>query len=156
MTRLHLLAAAVVLAAAPALAAPTRAFLNEAAKGDQSEATLGRYIAGHGGSAAVRQYGAMLSRDHGSHRVQVAQLARRMNVSLAGGMMPEAARELDKLHGMRGPTFDREVRRYMIEDHEKDIAKYQAQVRGGDRQTAALARQTLPVLRHHLQAARSL
>jgi putative membrane protein len=71
-------------------------------------------------------------------------------------MMPEARAEQSKLMHLRGRAFDREVRRYMINDHQKDIAKFEAQARSGDRQTASLARMQLPVLRKHLRIAESL
>ena len=71
-------------------------------------------------------------------------------------MMPEARAELAKLQHLSGKAFDREVRRYMIEDHTKDIAEFRSQERDGDHQTAALARQTLPVLRKHLAMAEAL
>jgi putative membrane protein len=79
-----------------------------------------------------------------------------MGVSVPSSMMPEARSEQRKLERLRGRAFDREVRRYMINDHEKDIAKFEAQARSGDRRTAALAREQLPVLRKHLRIAESL
>lgn len=57
---------------------------------------------------------------------------------------------------MRGRAFDMEVRRYMIDDHHKDIAKFQEQARSGDRRTANLARAQLPTLRKHLRIAESI
>ena len=44
----------------------------------------------------------------------------------------------------------------MIDDHKKDIAKYEKQASSGDPQTAALAKDTLPTLRKHLETAESL
>jgi hypothetical protein len=44
----------------------------------------------------------------------------------------------------------------MIKDHREDIAKFEAQTRNGDRETARLARMQLPVLRKHLRIAESL
>jgi putative membrane protein len=44
----------------------------------------------------------------------------------------------------------------MIHDHQKDISDFEKQARSGDRQTAALARAQLPVLRKHLRIAQSL
>ena len=70
--------------------------------------------------------------------------------------MAEARSEMRKLERMRGRAFDMEVRRYMINDHEKDIATFQSQVRTGDRRTAALARAQLPTLRKHLHLAESI
>lgn len=79
-----------------------------------------------------------------------------MHVSVPTAMMPEARSEYGKLQRMRGREFDREVKRYMIEDHQKDIADFEDQAKNGDRQTAALARAQLPTLRKHLRIAQGL
>jgi hypothetical protein len=44
----------------------------------------------------------------------------------------------------------------MVEDHTKDIAKYEKQETDGDPQTSGLAKETLPTLRKHLVTANSL
>lgn len=79
-----------------------------------------------------------------------------MNVSVPTSMMPEARSEYSKLQHLRGHAFDREVKRYMINDHRKDIGDFAEQARHGDRRTAALARAQLPTLRKHLRMAESL
>ncbi|MBV9882554.1 MAG: DUF4142 domain-containing protein, partial [Sphingomonadaceae bacterium] len=61
-----------------------------------------------------------------------------------------------RLQRLSGPAFDREFVRYMTRDHREDIAKFEQQVRTGDRRTAALARAQLPTLREHLRIAESL
>lgn len=152
-----LAAGALLLAlAVPAAAAPPAKFLADEAKGDTSEGKLGTLIAARGASAQTRRFGTMLARDHGAHRVKVDALARRMNVRAPHEMMPEAQTELTKLQGLHGKAFDAEVRSYMIDDHQKDIAEATEQARSGDARTAALAKATLPTLRHHLQQARAL
>ena len=70
--------------------------------------------------------------------------------------MPEARAEYAKLQHLSGRAFDREVRRYMIDDHRKDISEFKEQAQSGDRRTAELARMQLPVLRKHLRIAESL
>ena len=54
------------------------------------------------------------------------------------------------------PAFDREFARYMVQDHKTDISDFEKQVATGDKATADLARQTLPVLRKHLATAEHL
>ena len=44
----------------------------------------------------------------------------------------------------------------MIEDHRKDIEKYEKQSDSPDAETADLATKTLPTLRKHLEAANAL
>ena len=151
-----LILVAASLTSAAAFAAPPRSFLSDAIKGDNSEATLGRVIAARGYSAQVKSFGATLTRDHSNARVQAAAVARSFGMVPSRAMMPEARSEMRKLERMRGPAFDREVRRYMIDDHRKDIATFKAQARNGERRTASLARAQLPVLRKHLRLAESI
>ena len=155
MIRKALLVAALAVSTS-ATAAPANKFLSDAIKGDNSETTLGRLIASRGSSTSVRSFGRTLERDHSTARVQAAAVARRMGVAVPSSMMPEARSEMRKLERLRGRAFDREVRRYMIHDHRKDISEFDDQARRGDRRTAALARQQLPTLRKHLRIAESL
>lgn len=147
---------AFLVVSSAAGAAPASGFLHDAIKGDNSETRLGQLIASRGASAAVRSYGRTLARDHSSARVQAAAVARHMRIQVPTSMMPEARSEYAKLERLRGRAFDREVRRYMINDHRKDIADFQDQTRHGYHRTAALARAQLPVLRKHLRLAESL
>ena len=151
-----LLFTTALLVSSAAGAAPASKFLHDAIQGDNSETRLGALIAAHGSSAAVRSFGRTLERDHSAAKVQAAAVARRMHVPVPSSMMPEARSEYAKLERLRGRAFDREVRRYMINDHQKDIADFEKQARKGERQTASLARAQLPVLRKHLRIAESL
>jgi putative membrane protein len=151
-----LFATAFLAFATPAFAKPAPEFLQHSLKGDNSEINLGRLIEQRGASATVRSFGRTLYRDHSMARTQAAAVAREMRVALPGTMLPEAKAEYRKLSHLRGHAFDREVRRYMINDHEKDIADFSKQARTGDRRTAALAREQLPTLRKHLRIAESI
>lgn len=147
---------AACLTSTAALAAPPAKFLQDAIKGDNSEITLGRLIAARGHSAQVRSFGNTLYRDHSTARGQAAAVARQMGVRPPTAMAPEARAERRKLERLHGRAFDMEVRRYMIHDHQEDIAKFRAQARTGDRRTADLARAQLPTLRKHLRIAESI
>ena len=147
---------AACLTSTAALAAPPRSFLADAIKGDNSEAALGRVIAARGYSAQVRHFGATLTRDHSAARVQAAAVARSYGMRPPASMMPEARSELRLLTRLHGRAFDREVRRYMVSDHRKDIGSFERQARNGDRRTAQLARAQLPTLRKHLRIAQSI
>src|SRR5206468_1471972 len=116
-----LIFAGAMLASSAAVAAPPAKFLNEAIQGDNSETRLGQLIAENGASRPVRTFGSTLVSDHTRARAQAADVARQMHVPVPNSMMPEARNEYSRLQHLRGPAFDREVRRYMIDDHQKDI-----------------------------------
>jgi putative membrane protein len=155
MLRRILLASAILIPAAAA-AAPPAMFLRSAIRGNFSEVTLGRLIQNRGASPQVRQFGGMLVRDHSKGLAQAQAIAARLHLRIPAVLTPEAARELPLLRHLRGRAFDREVRRYMINDHVKDIGAFRAQVRSGDRATSGYAAATIPVMQRHLAMARSL
>jgi putative membrane protein len=156
MIRKFLIAAAALAIPAAAVASPSAVFLRKAIDGNYSEVMLGRQIQARGASGQVRNFGAMLVRDHGKGLAQAQQIADRKNVRHAAAMTPEARHEMKVLRRLSGRSFDREVRRYMINDHIKDIAEFKAQVRSGDRATSGYAAATVPVMQHHLSVARSI
>lgn len=151
-----IIVAAAILVPASALAAPAPVFLRAAIQGNYSEVTLGRMIQHQGSTQEVRSFGSMLVGDHGKGLEQAQAIADRMHLRIAATLTPEARMEQRRLQRLSGRSFDREVRRYMIDDHQKDIALFRAQVRSGDRATAAYAAATIPVMQHHLSMARSL
>lgn len=155
MRRTILFASALAMAA-PAVAAPPAHFLKDAIEGDYSEATLGKLIHAKGTSAEVRNFGAMLAHDHGAALPKAQAVAAREHLHIRATMAPEARDELYRLKRLSGAKFDREVARYMVEDHKKDIAEFKEQARTGDKATAALASATIPVLQKHLDTAEAI
>jgi putative membrane protein len=149
------LVASAALAGA-ALAASDQDFLKKALEGDNSEMALGQMAEQRGASAGVRDFGRMLHDDHAAAKAKALPVAQEHGVPDTADMAPEAKAEAQKLKGLSGPAFDREFVRYMVTDHKKDIADFQKQARHGDRQTASLARETLPDLRKHLKTAQQL
>lgn len=152
----RILIVAVALVPASALAAPAPVFLRAAIQGNYSEVSLGRMIQRQASTQEVRSFGSMLVGDHSKGLQQAQAIADRMRLRIPATLTPEARREQRRLQRLSGRAFDSEVRRYMIEDHQNDIALFRAQVRSGDRATAAYAAATIPVMQHHLSMARSL
>ena len=158
---MHRTLATLACVAAAAMSVPafadTSDFLTKAIKGDNSESRLGALAARMGHSAEVREFGAMLVRDHDKARRQAVPVAERRRVPVPTAVAQEARAEYVKLQGMRGAAFDREFGRYMVEDHRKDIADFEKEAASRDpADVRALARQTLPALRRHLAAARAI
>jgi putative membrane protein len=151
-----ILIVAVALVPASVLAAPAPVFLRAAIQGNYSEVSLGRLIQHRGSTQEVRSFGSMLVTDHGKGLQQAQAIADRMHLRIPATLTPEARREQRRLQRLSGRGFDREVRRYMIVDHQNDIALFRSQVRSGDRATAGYAAATIPVMQHHLSMARSL
>jgi len=147
-----------MLAATAAHAQPgpgPREFINDAIEGDNAEVMFGRMAVLRSRDPDIRAYGRMLQADHNQAKAQAIRVGRRYHVRPSLGLPGEAIAERRRLERMNGRAFDREFVDYMIEDHQKDIDKFQAATRF-EGPAGRLAEQTLPTLRHHLDMARSL
>lgn len=132
------------------------AFVTDAIKGDNAEVAIGNLAADKATSQAAKDFGKMLATDHGAHKDKLAALAVTAGITVPDTPSDEGKANLDKLKGLSGAAFDKEFKRLMVDDHTKDIAKYEKQASSGDAQTAALAKETLPTLHKHLDTANSL
>lgn len=154
-----LLLGAIALTASAAQASPqSRAeFVRHALRGNNSEVAVGRLAMTRGASREVRNFGRMLVNDHGKARTEVLRLARQNGVRPTSAPTPEGAAVRARLMPLRGAAFDQAFAQAMIEDHQKDIADYEAEAnRRGDGAVAQYARRQLPALRHHLETARRI
>jgi putative membrane protein len=137
------------------VSAADQAFLTDAMKGDNSEVALGYLAQQNGASQGVKALGQMLATDHGAHGATIAALANQLQVPTTGDMNPDAKAEETKLNALTGADFDKEFVRATIEDHKKDIAKYE-QAAKGTGPVAEMAQTTLATLKKHLEAAEAL
>ena len=139
-----------------AIAKTEKEFLGDAIKGDNSEVALGSLAASKGGSEPVKTFGQTLVSDHSKAKTQATALAAKLGVSPSGEISSEAEKEMVKLQRLNGRDFDEEFARYMVKDHEKDIAEFKAEAAKGHGPAQQLASQSLPTLEKHLEMAKSL
>jgi putative membrane protein len=131
------------------------AFLTDAMKGDNGEVALGTLAEQKDASQGVKDLGKMLVDDHGAHKQTLATLDQQLGVTTTTDLKTEAKTEQTKLNGLSGAAFDKEFVRATVEDHKKDIAKYEEQAKATG-PVADMAKQTLPTLKKHLEAAQKL
>lgn len=141
-------------AANPAAGADSQ-FVTDAMKGDNAEVAIGQLAQEKSASPAVKTFGKALADDHGAHLQKLIALGAKLGVAATTDLSPEGQTALAKLKALSGNAFDREFKMMMVDDHQKDIAKYQTQATvPGD--VGALAKETLPTLQKHLKMAQSL
>lgn len=130
-------------------------FIKAAIQGDIAEVDVGQLAKEKGQSDAVKQYGAMLVKDHGDHKTKAEQVASELGVEPPTGSSLTQKATYAKLKLLSGATFDRSFAKSMVKDHEEDIKEYKKESSKSDA-AGRLAKDTLPVLQKHLQAAQSL
>jgi putative membrane protein len=139
-----------------ALAKTEKELITDAIKGDNSEIALGQLAVSKSASDPVKAFGQTLIDDHSKAKTEASAVATKVNVSPPGEMSSEAQTEMTRLKRLSGRDFDKEFARYMVEDHQKDIAEFKKEADGGHGAVQQLAAQTLPTLEKHLQIAKSL
>jgi putative membrane protein len=152
--------AGVLLAGHAAMAAGadnSKKFLEDAIAGDIGEIRLGTLAEQKAQSEDARQFGRTLKSDHEKARKEAEAVAISLGVKPPSKPTEEAQKNYDELLKKSGEAFDSAFASMMVEDHQKDIAKFQAQADDqADAQLAQLAQKTLPALKKHLAMAKAI
>ncbi|HEY7230788.1 MAG TPA: DUF4142 domain-containing protein [Pseudolabrys sp.] len=158
MLAITLAGALVASAAAAQTKAADKAsqkFIQEAVQGDIAEVDVGKLAQEKGQSADVKEFGAMLVKDHGAHKAKAEEVANELGVKPPTGSSMTQKATYAKLKLLSGSSFDSAFAKAMVKDHKEDIKAYQKEASKND-PAGKLAKETLPTLQHHLQVAQQL
>ena len=131
-------------------------FIKNAIEGNYAEIDVGKLAQEKGKNDAVKQYGAMLVKDHGAANQKAFAVAKQLGVDPPTGSGVTAKAEYLKLKVLSGDTFDRSFATGMVKDHQNDIKEFEKEASAKTDAAADFAKETLPTLKHHLQEAQSL
>jgi putative membrane protein len=136
---------------------PDSAFYKNAAEGGLSEVDLGNLAKKKSNSESVKDFGAMMVKDHTAANNKLKDVAESKNISLpTSANMGQLATKV-KLEVLSGDTFDKSYIKGMIKDHEEDIAMFKKEAASGqDPDAKAFAVATLPTLLAHLKKIKSI
>jgi putative membrane protein len=143
---------ALLLASAAVAGSPDSSFYKNAAEGGMSEVELGQLAQQKAANPSVKDFGAMMVKDHSAANDKLKALAASKQVSLpdSPSMMQKASKT--KLNMMSGESFDKSYVKGMIDDHKQDIKEFQKEAsEGKDPDARAFASATLPTLQMHLE-----
>jgi putative membrane protein len=149
------LAATMAMAQTKQADKDSQKFIKAAIEGDIGEIDVGKLAQEKSQSEAVKQYGAMLVKDHGEHRAKAEEVASQLGVKPPTGSSIGSKTTYAKLKLLSGASFDRSFAKAMVKDHQEDIKKFQKESSRND-PAGKLAKESLPTLQKHLQAAQSL
>lgn len=145
---------AVLLLAVPALAfssSKDESFYKNAAEGGMAEVHAGKLAQEKGSSQAVKDFGAMMVRDHSAANQKLQAVAAAQDVKLPSSpslMQQASAKELKM---KSGDSFDKSYIKNQIKAHEETVALFQKEIDSGkDASAQHFASATLPTLQMHL------
>ena len=132
-------------------------FVKEASSGGLMEVELGKYAQQHAMNARVKNFGAMMVRDHTKANEELKSIAATKNMTLPSTMEDKHREMMSDIQKKTGGDFDKAYIKEMVDDHEKDVDKFKKQAeKGVDPDLKTFASKTLPVLLMHQDSAKKI
>jgi putative membrane protein len=171
-----IVAAPVAAATEPVAAAPTAAapavpltvpqpvsrlapsdadFAQAALSSSALEIELARIAFVRAQSPDVRAFARQMLIDHRQMAINLDNFGLVRGYLIDWQLEPEGANTIDRLRSLDSASFDRAYMDEMVAAHERAVAMLETQAASG-RETAAVAKDVLPTVRHHLEMAHDL
>ena len=125
------------------------AFFQKLAEAGMSEVAAGKLAENKGVSAEVREYGAMMAKDHAAAHQKLEKLAITKGVTLPATAGEENLAAIKTLQSMEGARFDPAYIESQVKAHEEAVQLLKMEIAGSqDADTRAFAEQLLPTVYH--------
>jgi putative membrane protein len=142
---------------AAALSVNEQDFVTEAASGGMLEVELGNLAQQNAANPRVKEFGAMMVRDHSKANDELKQLAANKRFNVPASLKEKHQHHKDELSKKTGKDFDKAYMKMMVDDHQEDIDKFEkASKNSTDNDLKNFAAKTLPVLHTHLDSAKAI
>jgi putative membrane protein len=135
---------------------PVNRFLEQAAIGGQVEVEMGKIGQQKASMKRIREFAAMIEKDHTAANLQLSTLASAKGFKLPSQLSPLKREHLNDLKRASGKDFDNYYINMMVEDHISDISLYEGATKSPDTAVSAFAAKILPVLQKHYKQAREI
>jgi len=129
-------------------------FAVNTANAGMTEIQAGQLAEQQGMSKDVKEYGAMMVKDHTAAADKLKAIAASKNITLPAAISPEMQKNIDDLQKETGKKFDKDYMEMMVSDHKKVISAFQDESKNGsDADIRAFADSTVHTLQKHLDKA---
>jgi putative membrane protein len=132
-------------------------FVIDAAHADMMEIESANIAQQNASSQRVKDYAAMMLRDHTNSSNELKSFVSGRNVTLPDSLPKKDRQHLESMRKMQGKTFDNHYMQMMNQDHSKVVTKFKnASTNLADAQLKSWAAQKLPTLQMHLDSAKAI
>jgi putative membrane protein len=136
---------------------PDAAFYKKAAEGGIAEVEAGKLAQQKSSNSEVKDFGAMMVKDHTAAGEKLKAIADSKGISLPGNSSVGQMADETKLEVLSGDAFDKSYIKGQISAHQDTIELFQKEIASGqDPDAKAFATKTLPTVRAHLKAINTL
>jgi putative membrane protein len=130
---------------------PDESFFKKAAAAGMAEVEAGQMAQEKGASQAVKDFGAMMVKDHSAANEKLMKIAVAKNVDLpkGPGLMNKAMEKKSEMKS--GDSFDKDYIKGQVKAHKDTVELLQKEIdTGKDPEAQAFAKATLPKVKAHL------
>jgi putative membrane protein len=132
-------------------------FAVEAGNGGMEEVEMGKLAQSNAADQRVKDFGAMMVKDHSAAGDKLKALAQQKNIMLPAALGDKQQKMVADLQKKQGKDFDKAYMDMMLDDHKKDIKEFtKASTDCKDPDLKQFAAATLPTLQKHLDSVRSI
>src|ERR1700744_4138651 len=147
------LALILALPMAAFAADPDASFYKHAAEGGLFEVQAGQIAQTKGNSQQVKDFGAMMVKDHSAANDKLQQIASSKGITLPTSPSVGQMAAKAKLDVLSGDTFDKSYVKGQVKAHRDTVALFRKEISSGqDADAKAFATASLPTVRAHLKA----
>lgn len=136
---------------------PDSKFYHTLAQGGLDEVELGKLAEQKASDSKVREFGAMMVKDHEKANEELKSLAASKDIKLPEHVSPSQEAGRTKLHALQGSSFDKSYVKSQIAAHEDTVKLLNKEIESGqDADAKAFAQKVLPTVQSHLQAIKEI
>ena len=145
------------LAAFAAGSSPDESFYKSAAEGGIAEVDLGNLAEQKSSNTKVKDFAAMMVKDHSAANEKLRALASSKNISLPTGAGAAHMVTKGKLEALSGGSFDKSYIKSQVKAHVDTVSLLKKEIASGqDADAKAFASSILPKVESHLKAVRAI
>jgi len=135
----------------------TSEFMTKVADVGMTEVKLGQMAQDKGMSQRVKDFGAMMVKDHTAAGDELKSMARQKNVTLPETMSNDHQKKTDDQNKKTGKDFDKAYMKAMVDGHQSTVNDFEkASKDTKDADVKAWVDKTLPTLKMHLDSAKAI
>jgi putative membrane protein len=143
----------IIASAAAFAAAPDASFYKTLAQGGIAEVEAGKLAQQKGADPKVKDFGAMMVKDHSAANEQLKALAAGKGIDLPGSSSTSQMAAKAKLEILSGGTFDKSYVEDQVKAHRETVELLKKEIATGqDPDAKAFAQKVLPTVESHLRA----
>ena len=129
-------------------------FAVDAANIGMMEIALGKVAQQNAKSKDVKDFGAMMVKDHTSAGDELKKIADAKHITLPTELSADDQKKIDDMKATTGKSFDKSYIDMMVKGHKNAADEFQEEIKqGSDADLRAFATKTLDVIHAHLNAA---